>query len=192
MHPRIYVGHDKLTNEKPKDEYYKEATACINDSGRALGASESDGGALTYLTRGEVQDCCSLLDQLMWRNPVGVHYLAIRNMDEALRAFDSVLALKPTNLVALLGKVRSLLLYLLRSLRDVFIKARIFYARRQFHPALKLFQEVLRLNPNCQPDPRIGIGLCLWALDHKGKAKAAWKRSLEVVCFLSSRQVSTY
>lgn len=35
----------------------------------------------------------------------GVHYLATRNMDEALRSFDSVLALKPTNLIALLGKV---------------------------------------------------------------------------------------
>lgn len=40
---------------------------------------------------------------------------------------------------------------------------------------------MLKLSPNCVPDPRIGIGLCYWALDNKVKAKAAWQRSLEVV-----------
>lgn len=63
-------------------------------------------------------------------------------------------------------------------------QAKIAYARRQFPQALKLFQRVLQLNPNCLPDPRIGIGLCFWAMDHKAKAKTAWQRSVEVVsCF---------
>ena len=84
-------------------------------------------------------------------------------MDDALRSFDGVLAMKPTNVVALLGK------------------GRIFYTRRQYPQSLRLFQEVLRLSPNCKPDPRIGIGLCFWALDYKAQAKAAWERSLEVV-----------
>ena len=60
-------------------------------------------------------------------------------------------------------------------------QARILYARRQHAQALKLFQDVLRYNPECKPDPRIGIGLCFWALDQKSRAKAAWQRSLEVV-----------
>jgi tetratricopeptide (TPR) repeat protein len=63
-------------------------------------------------------------------------------------------------------------------------QARILYVRRQYTPALKLFQQVLQLNPYCLPDPRIGIGLCLWALNHREKAKAAWERSLEVVRWL--------
>ncbi|KAF5380573.1 hypothetical protein D9615_004659 [Tricholomella constricta] len=92
----------------------------------------------------------------------GIQQLATRSMDDALRSFDGVLIEKPTNLVALLGK------------------ARILYARRNFREALKIFQDVLRYNPRCTPDPRIGIGLCLWALDHKSKAAAAWQRSLEV------------
>ncbi|KAF8229067.1 RNA polymerase II-associated protein [Tricholoma matsutake] len=92
----------------------------------------------------------------------GIQQLATRSLDDARRSFESVLITKPTNLVALLGK------------------ARILYARRNFREALKLFQEVLRYNPRCIPDPRIGIGLCLWALDYKGKAKEAWQRSLEV------------
>ncbi|CCL99651.1 uncharacterized protein FIBRA_01671 [Fibroporia radiculosa] len=92
----------------------------------------------------------------------GVLQMGTRAMDDALRSFDGVLSQKPTNAVALLGK------------------AKILYARRQFAQALKLFQTVLKLNPNCLPDPRIGIGLCLWAMDYKAKAKAAWQRSAEV------------
>ncbi|KAI0267054.1 hypothetical protein BC834DRAFT_92917 [Gloeopeniophorella convolvens] len=91
-----------------------------------------------------------------------IHQLASRSMEDALRSFEAVLREKPTNLIALLGK------------------ARIMYTRRQFAPALKLFQQVLQLNPHCLPDPRIGIGLCFWALNHKEKAKAAWERSAEV------------
>lgn len=95
--------------------------------------------------------------------PSAIYQLENRQMDDALRSFDGVLAIKPTNAVALLGK------------------ARILYTRRQYAQALRLFQEVLRLSPSCKPDPRIGIGLCFWALDHKAQAKAAWERSLEVV-----------
>ncbi|KAI0301045.1 hypothetical protein B0F90DRAFT_1810255 [Multifurca ochricompacta] len=94
---------------------------------------------------------------------ITIHQLANRSMDDAFRSFEAVLKERPTNLIALLGK------------------ARILYARRQFAPALKLFQQVLQLNPCCLPDPRIGIGLCLWALTYREKAKIAWERSVEVV-----------
>jgi RNA polymerase-associated protein CTR9 len=61
------------------------------------------------------------------------------------------------------------------------VQGRILYAQRNFPEALKTFRRVLELNPRCIPDPRIGIGLCFWALGHKAKAKAAWQRSLDVV-----------
>ncbi|KAF6763213.1 RNA polymerase II-associated protein [Ephemerocybe angulata] len=92
----------------------------------------------------------------------GIQQLATSALDDALRSFEGVLAGQPTNLVALLGK------------------GRVLYAKRQYKEALKVFQDVLRYSPDCRPDPRIGIGLCLWSLDHKAKAKAAWQRSLEV------------
>lgn len=91
-----------------------------------------------------------------------IHQLANRSMEESLRTFEGILEAYPTNLIALMGK------------------ARILYARRQFSQALKLFQQVLALNPHCLPDPRIGIGLCFWAMNHKEMAKAAWQRSVEV------------
>ncbi|KDQ14109.1 hypothetical protein BOTBODRAFT_32898 [Botryobasidium botryosum FD-172 SS1] len=92
----------------------------------------------------------------------GIYLLSTRSMDEALRSFEGVLQMKPTNIVALLGK------------------ARILYARRQHREALRIFQQVLRYNPKATPDPRIGIGLCFWALGNHEKAKMAWQRSLEV------------
>ncbi|KAH9932433.1 RNA polymerase II-associated protein [Fomitopsis serialis] len=94
----------------------------------------------------------------------GVMQMGTRALDDALRSFNSVLSQDPqgNNIIALLGK------------------AKILYAQREHSQALKIFQTVLRLSPNCQPDPRIGIGLCLWAMDYKAKAKAAWQRSLEV------------
>jgi RNA polymerase-associated protein CTR9 len=61
-----------------------------------------------------------------------------------------------------------------------FEQARIQYARKQYREALKGFQECLVLNPNMLPDPRIGIGLCFWQLDHRDRALAAWKRAEQV------------
>ncbi|KIM30492.1 hypothetical protein M408DRAFT_15487 [Serendipita vermifera MAFF 305830] len=83
-------------------------------------------------------------------------------MNEAFATFEGVLATTPTNLVALHGK------------------ARIMYARKNYRESLQLYQRILRLGPNTQPDPRIGIGLCFWQLGDKVKAKKAWERSLEL------------
>ncbi|KAG6336638.1 hypothetical protein ID866_2445 [Astraeus odoratus] len=145
--PKVVLAdakEDRLTGMRTKEDYYREAAQYLNAGERAAAeGGEGVGGTLAFLTR-------------------GIHQLATRSMDDALRSFEGVLAEKPTNIVALLGK------------------ARILYARRNYMQALKLFQQVLQLNPSCIPDPRIGIGLCLWAMDHKAKAKAAWQRSLEV------------
>ncbi|GEM08555.1 pol II transcription elongation factor [Rhodotorula toruloides] len=58
--------------------------------------------------------------------------------------------------------------------------ARIQFSQRAFRPALKTYQEVLRLAPNFLPDPRIGIGLCFWMLGDREKARKAWERSMQV------------
>ncbi|KAJ3802188.1 RNA polymerase II-associated protein [Lentinula aff. detonsa] len=139
---------DIMTNQKPKEEYHKEAASLINAASKSASDANQSGEPavgmeLAFLTR-------------------GIQQLATRHLDEALRSFEDVLATKPTNLVALLGK------------------ARILYMRRNFPQALQIFQQVLRCNPRCQPDPRIGIGLCFWSLNNKTKAKAAWERSLEL------------
>ncbi|OBZ70980.1 Tetratricopeptide repeat protein 1 [Grifola frondosa] len=134
---------DIMTHEKTREEFNREALQYFNTAEKASVEAGEMGTALAVLTR-------------------GILHLGSAQWEDSTRAFDSILATKPTNVVALLGK------------------AKILYARRQFVHALKLFQQVLKLHPACLPDPRVGIGLCLWAMDQKAKAKAAWQRSMEV------------
>lgn len=93
----------------------------------------------------------------------GIHQLSKHStINDALVTFEGILQGTPTNIVALHGK------------------ARIMYMQRKYREALQLYQRILRLSPNAQPDPRIGIGLCFWQLDDRSKAKKAWERSLEL------------
>ncbi|GAA6050033.1 hypothetical protein JCM3770_001925 [Rhodotorula araucariae] len=88
--------------------------------------------------------------------------MASGNFDQASKAWESILAEEPTHLMALMGR------------------ARIQFSQRAFRPALKTYQEVLRLRPGFLPDPRIGIGLCFWMLGDREKARKAWERSMAV------------
>lgn len=92
-----------MTSQKTKEEHYKEAAMCINASDNALRQGESDGGVLFLLARG-VSVFPSLTVSFL--NCVGIHQMATRSMEDALRCFDGVLNTRPTNVIALLGKVR--------------------------------------------------------------------------------------
>ncbi|KAG9103027.1 hypothetical protein FRC06_000428 [Ceratobasidium sp. 370] len=92
----------------------------------------------------------------------GIYQMTRWSWAGAEKDFEIVLAKHSSNVIALMGK------------------ARILYARKQYREALKGFQECLTLNPNMLPDPRIGIGLCFWQLDHRDRALAAWKRAEQV------------
>ena len=97
-----YPGQDDMTSQKTKEEHYKEAAMCINASDNALRQSEGDGGVLFLLARGIL---AFILLSTWLLNYVGIHQLATRSMDDALRCFDAVLSTHPTNVIALLGKV---------------------------------------------------------------------------------------
>ncbi|GAA98336.1 uncharacterized protein L969DRAFT_85678 [Mixia osmundae IAM 14324] len=51
-------------------------------------------------------------------------------------------------------------------------------AHALFKQSLRLYQQILTLAPDSLPDPRIGLGLCLWQLGHSQRAVRAWKRSI--------------
>ena len=60
-------------------------------------------------------------------------------------------------------------------------KAKVLFSLGKMEESLKLYQQVLERAPDMiDPDPRIGIGCCLWQLDHKELAKSAWQRALEL------------
>ena len=62
--------------------------------------------------------------------------------------------------------------------------ARAQYSLGNYAEALLIYQTVLTRMPGLtDPDPRIGIGCCLWQLGFKDRAKDAWERALSLVCY---------
>ncbi|KAI5970734.1 CTR9 [Candida margitis] len=83
--------------------------------------------------------------------------------DDALQIFEKILKRDQNNTFALSGKAQVLL-----------------NKSKSYAMALKLFQQVLILNPTTKPDPRLGIGLCCWFLKDEKMAIQAWERALEL------------
>lgn len=93
----------------------------------------------------------------------GVLALYKDQTEQALQLFDKLLKQDSSNCLALLAK------------------AQITLSKTQnYSNALKLYQQVLVLNPTIAPDPRIGIGICFWLLKDRAMALNAWERSLEL------------
>ncbi|KAF8709624.1 Tetratricopeptide repeat, partial [Rhizoctonia solani] len=116
-------------------------------------------GQAAIVTDSEVPES---VNTLFYLTKAGIYQMARFSWVGAEKDFDIVLAKHSSNVIALMGK------------------ARILYARKQYREALKGFQECLTLNPKMLPDPRIGIGLCYWQLEHRERALAAWKRAEQV------------
>lgn len=92
-----------------------------------------------------------------------VMHLHEDHADQALQAFDKLLKADPANCFALMGK------------------AQITLSKTQnYTSALKLYQQVLVLDPLMKPDPRLGIGLCFWFLKDRPMALSAWERALQL------------
>ncbi|KAI8911998.1 hypothetical protein DFJ77DRAFT_512018 [Powellomyces hirtus] len=81
--------------------------------------------------------------------------IARREYDEASRAFEGALHHGPNCIPALLGQAR-------------------FYRK-----ALEMYQKVLRLKPDIQPDVRVPIGICYYQLGAPTQARKAFSRALE-------------
>lgn len=69
-----------------------------------------------------------------------------------------------------------------RNMMAVMGTARAQFSLGRYAEALKGYQEVLLKMPHLQdPDPRIGVGCCLWQLGHREEARESWERVLEIV-----------
>lgn len=89
--------------------------------------------------------------------------LSKNDFSGALGAFDNALKANPNNIPALLGK------------------GQIYYNRGSYHEALKCYQQVLQINPNCPAYVRIGLGICFYKLGNNELATLAFSRVLELV-----------
>ncbi|KEF60535.1 uncharacterized protein A1O9_02096 [Exophiala aquamarina CBS 119918] len=154
--PRVLPEAQQSSVTKTKDSYLKEATSTINEALRINPAFPP-----LYLTQGVLS---LLRASLQSSTKAGADAERAESLKQALKSFDDALRLSDgRNLMAKMGRARTL------------------YLQRQFPQALQVYQDVLAKMPGLtDPDPRIGIGCCLWQLGFRERAQAAWERSLAV------------
>ncbi|KAL4868504.1 hypothetical protein BDV12DRAFT_185872 [Aspergillus spectabilis] len=156
--PRVVSDGALGSEAKTKDYYIQQATGILNEASR-LNPSFPP----LFLARGVL----SLLRASL-HPPRPVRLGAVDNSErveslrQALKQFDeSSKAFGGRNVMAILGR------------------ARAHYLLGRYAEALEGYQKVLMRMPGLtDPDPRIGIGCCLWQLGFKDQAKVAWERAL--------------
>lgn len=158
--PRVAPEGQLVSEAKTKDHYLREATSTINDALRINPAFPP-----LFLTRGVLFLLRASLQSSSRSAAATGDSERLESLRQALKCFEE--AWKSSggrNMMAILGRSRTQ--YLLGRYAD----------------ALQGYQEVLGKMPTLiDPDPRIGIGSCLWKLGFKDRAKLAWERSLALV-----------
>ncbi|PGH23191.1 hypothetical protein AJ80_02721 [Polytolypa hystricis UAMH7299] len=157
--PRIAPDGQLYSEVKTKDFYLQSATTALNEAGRLNPAFPP-----LFLARGVLSVLrASLQPPAKTIRPGAVDTSErVESLRQALKCFDeSSKAFGGRNVMATLGRARAL------------------YMLGRYSEALESYQEVLVKMPNLKdPDPRIGLGCCLWQLDFKEQAKTAWTRAL--------------
>ena len=156
--PRVAPDGARVSEAKTKEYYLQQATSTLNDAAR-LNPSFSP----MYLARGVLLLLRASL-QAPSKTAGGTGSEKFELLKTAVKAFDDALRVSQgKNILALLGKARAL------------------FSMQKYAEALTMYQDVLLKMPDfVDPDPRIGIGCCLWQLGFKEDAKVAWERSLEL------------
>jgi RNA polymerase-associated protein CTR9 len=154
--PRIKPTGATGAETRLKDDYLKDVTSTINEAGRI-----NPGFPPLLLTRGVLFLLRASLIASTKPSADGerADWLkqALKSFEDALRSSDN------RNMMAMLGK------------------ARVLYMQGRYAVALEVYQKVLARMPSMtDPDPRIGIGCCLWQLGYHERASRAWNRSLEL------------
>ncbi|KAK5166249.1 protein required for normal CLN1 and CLN2 G1 cyclin expression [Saxophila tyrrhenica] len=152
-------GHAEEDDLRTKDEFLHLATNVLNDASRidpSYPPLFMARGTL-YLLRASIQPAKAQMGAVDQTNRFDILRQAGKCFDDAIRSTHG------RNIFALLGK------------------ARVEFSLSKTQSALQLYQQALERAPDMlDPDPRIGIGVCLWTLGHKEAAYNAWQRSVEL------------
>lgn len=163
--PRVASEGELYTEAKTKDHYLQLATSTLNEASRLNPAFPP-----LFLARGVLSLLRASLHPPRPVRPGTVDTSErVESLRQALKCFDeSSKAFGGRNIMAILGR------------------ARAHYSLGRYAEALEGYQKVLMRMPGLtDPDPRIGIGCCLWQLGFKDQAKVAWERALALVCIRS-------
>ncbi|KAJ6094620.1 hypothetical protein N7467_002133 [Penicillium canescens] len=158
--PRVAPDGELYSEAKTKDHYLQLATSTLNEASRLNPAYPP-----LFLARGVL---CLLRASLYPPRAVRPGAIdtseRVESLRQALKCFEeSSKAFGGRNIMAVMGR------------------ARAHYMLGRYAEALEGYQKALVKMPNLtDPDPRIGIGCCLWQLGFKDQAKIAWERSLSL------------
>lgn len=160
--PRVVPEGQLVSEAKTKDFYLQAATGALNEASRANPSFPP-----LFLARGVLYLLRASLQPPSKPSAPGSTEQSerVETLRQALKCFEDALRVSGgRNMMALLGKSRAL------------------YSLGKYPEALDGYQEVLMKMPDLHdPDPRIGIGCCLWHLSYKDEARDAWERALEIV-----------
>lgn len=142
-----------------KDHFVQSATSALNDASRINPTYPP-----LFLARGTLY----LLKASLLMTKAGLSQRAnierIEMLQQAIKSFDdSLKSSSGRNMMAMIGKARAL------------------FSLGRYAESYSAYQMTLEHAPDLhEPDPRIGIGCCLWQLGHKEDARQAWARALEI------------
>ncbi|KFX93969.1 hypothetical protein V490_04573 [Pseudogymnoascus sp. VKM F-3557] len=158
--PRVAPEGQMVSEAKTKEFYLQLSTTALNDATRINPSFPPlfMARGVLYLLRASLQPP-SKAPAAGTIDPEKLDILrhALKSFDDAIRVSQG------RNMLAVLGKCR------------------VQFSLGKYAEALEGYQLALSRMPELtDPDPRIGIGACLWMLGHKDDAKVAWERALEV------------
>ncbi|KAI4287873.1 MAG: hypothetical protein L6R35_002865 [Caloplaca aegaea] len=159
--PRVVPDGQPAGETRLKDFYLQAATGSLNEASRINPAFPP-----LFLARGVLYLLRASLQPPSKAAAPSAPDLSDRvdTLRQSIKCFEDALRVSSgRNMMAILGR------------------ARAYFSLGKYAEALDGYQEVLNKMPHLQdPDPRIGVGCCLWQLGHKDEAREAWERALEL------------
>ena len=160
--PRVVPEGQPVSETRLKDFYLQAATGCLNEASRINPAFPP-----LFLARGVLYLLRASLQPPSKATAPGAPDISdrVETLRQSIKCFEDALRVSAgRNMMAILGR------------------ARAYFSLGKYAEALDGYQEVLLKMPHLQdPDPRIGIGCCLWQLGHRDEAREAWERALDLV-----------
>ncbi|KAJ5888924.1 hypothetical protein N7495_008965 [Penicillium taxi] len=158
--PRVASEGELYSEAKIKDHYIQLITSTLNEASRINPSYPP-----LFLARGVL----SLLRASLYA-PRAVQLGSIDTSERATSLRQAVQSFEESsrysrgrNIMAIMGLARAK------------------YMQGKYAESLEGYQKVLMQMPSLtDPDPRIGLGCCLWQLGFKDQAKVAWERSLSL------------
>ena len=158
--PTAQKEGDVERDERTKEHWLHRATSTLNEASRI-----SPSYPPLFLARGTLYLLRASLQPAKSSSAGSQeHSERADTLRQALKCFDDALrASNQQDVFALLGKAKAQ------------------FSLNNLPASLALYQQALERAPDMlDPDPRIGVGVCLWTLGHKELASQAWERSLSL------------